>query len=214
MNEHKLEPEVEQAELFDPKYPELLFKDLDQYVDLVSKIKDLTTTKDLLNKRIKLALSKGIIAYIKAKAEPFKEEVSIYQDAIIDLELDFLPEEEAASAEARRVESIAILTSNGITPAMLDILLDDNTSTVLEKHKVDETIGSHSVKTSIQDRSVMDQKRAVEFLKSKGMNHLLTTQTVVNESALEMEIYNGNVDAKQFKAYAIDEKLVVTLTVK
>ena len=177
---------------------------LKRYTELNKEIKTRENEKEILNKEIKLLLGKQLLEDIGCALEYNQDLVEQYDKICENSEAK--PEELAAALVA--------LEDVGITEQMLKDFKSRSIGDVLSHEKVELDIEGFKVRTSIQDRSVINELRAVEYLKSIGRKDLLMTKLVVNEAAMELAAANHEVDIRAFKTAAIDEKLVVALTIK
>lgn len=191
------------AESLSPE-PIISEEKLAQYVDLGKQIKKLESQRNLINKEIKIALGKQLLENLRCAIEPHMDLYNRYLEISSKTPQD--PEETAMLEQD--------LEQVGLTLDMLEDYKSGSIPSVLSHNKVDWDISGLRVSTSIQDRSSVNELRAIAYLRSIGREDLLTTKIIVDESALEIAVSNGEIDAREFKRAAIDEKLVVALTVK
>lgn len=175
---------------------------LEEYSKLVRDIKSMDNKKEILNKEIKLILGKFVLENLESALEDYPELIENYQLA------------RDAGDEEELEETLEVLDGVGITQEMVEDYLLEDPVKALSHNKIDLDIEGFKVKTSIQDRSKLDELRAIAYLRLRGRDDLLTTKTIVNEAALEIAIGNNEIDAKSFKKASIQEVLVVALTIK
>jgi len=195
--------------------PEIISKEeLDRYKELSNSIKASTNDKDLLNKRIKAKLGDFVISNLQAAIEPHSELVDRYLDAMAQVSVSKLSGQEVEEAEEHLKAVYAELQLVGVSREMIQDYVSGDRMSALSHNKVALELSGYKVATIIQDRSSINQDKAAAFLKRLGQKKLLTTKIVVDEAALELAILNGEVDPSAFKQACIDEKLIVSLTVK
>lgn len=192
-------------------------EDLKRYAELKAKAKEIDNEVKLLNVRIKDALGKFLLETNQAALSEHQPLVDEYECLCSDLawmQETGLEDEKKPAIEARLQALTSELATYGITTQMIYDAQDGDTARLLKKTPVNITLDGYKVSTSIQDRSTLDQDRAVAYLKSQGLTDLITTKEVVDETALEVAIYNQQVDAAALKKMAVTENFVVALTVK
>lgn len=199
-----------------PETPEPIVakEDLEEYVKLSEAYKAAESSKKVLNAKIKDRLGAFILESVDAAVESEKALVEQYLEvtaSMSDLDPDS-PEYKELDTKAKALHYD--LGIAGITDETLEFFSRRDPQYLLQHRAVNIEVEGYSIRTSIQDRSQMNQDKAVAYLRSIGREDLITTQTVVNESALEVALYNGQIDAKALKAIAIDESLTVALYVK
>lgn len=199
-----------------PETPEPIVakEDLEEYVKLSEAYKAAESSKKVLNAKIKDRLGAFILESVDAAVESERALVEQYLEvtaSMSDLDPDS-PEYKELETKAKALHYD--LGIAGITDETLEFFSRRDPQYLLQHRSLNIEVEGYSIRTSIQDRSQMNQDKAVAYLRSIGREDLITTQTVVNESALEVALYNGQIDAKALKAVAIDESLTVALYVK
>jgi len=186
---------------------------LSRFYGLKAQIKDLENEANILNKEIKRILAEFLYSNLEDAIEPHQEDI----DRINQLRNQLGETEdptELAEIENEINGLLDKLNEEGITEEMINDYLSRDPYKVLAHTKFSMVIEGFKVSTSIQDRSKIDEDRAVAYLKSIGREDLIALKEVVNESALERAVYNREIDARKFKEACINENLVVSLSVK
>lgn len=68
------------------------------------------------------------------------------------------------------------------------------------------------VKIVPQDRSKLDEESVIPYLKGRGLTSVILTKEVVDQDALQLEIYNGNLAAADLAPF-INVNIIETLRV-
>lgn len=189
-------------------------EDLEKYKGLVDSIKNATNDKDLLNKRIKAKLGDFVLSNLQALISPHSDLVDSYLDAVAGVSIAKLSGSGLEEADNHLKAVYAELQLVGISKEVIDDYVSGDRTRALSHNKLSLNMHGFKVATINQDRSVVNQDKAIAFVKRLGLNNLLVTKTVIDEAALEVAIINGEVDAEDFKQSCIDEKLVINLTIK
>lgn len=185
-----------------------------EYATISKEMATLKTKKDLLNKKIKAAIGVQLLSRIREEYAQYEPQITRYVELSTNLNLGLYEDPELPAVKREMNSILGYLGQAGMTEALILEFVNGTPDTILSRIKFQDEIASYKVSTAIQDKSTINQEKAVEYLKAKGFDDLLTTKVIVNEPALEMAVYNGKFDTASFKAYAIDENLVVALYVK
>lgn len=206
----KLEPKLT------PSTPEPIVDPdvLKEYVELSETSKNAEAGKKVLNAQIKDKLGAFLLSSVDAAIESEQATVEGFLAAQAALE-DLLPD--TPEYKQKEMEMKALhddLTRAGISDETLDFFSRRDLQYLLKHKAVDLEVEGYSIRTSIQDRSKMNQDKAITYLRSIGREDLITTQEVVNDAALEVALYNRELDAKALQSIAVEENLIVALYVK
>lgn len=193
---------------------EQLELNVQEYARISKEMATLKTQKDLLNKKIKAAVGTQLLSQTREEYAQYAPQITRYVELVTNVSIGAYDEVELVGVKKELGSILAFLAQAGMTEELILEFVNGTPESILSRVKFQDEIGGYKVSTAIQDKSTINQEKAVEYLKAKGHEELLTTKTVVNEPALEMAIYNGQFDTASFKQYAIDENLVVALYVK
>lgn len=197
--------------------PILPLEDLARYAEVKSQISALSSESKVLNARFKDKLGQFLVqtndAAIEAHRELVERFVSLEGELATIAETgeheDTLPQVEMAYKACKQD-----LLEAGVTQEMINNWLKHDPVDMLKHTKVNLDIGGYLVSTSVQDKSKLNQEKAVAYLKAIGRSDLVKTIEVVDEPALEVALYNGEIPAANLKGVALEENLIVAMTVK
>ncbi len=90
--------------------------------------------------------------------------------------------------------------------------LNERFKLILGENNTTYENGDLYAKIVVQDRSSLDEEKAAEFLKQKGLENCITYKPEIKKEELQKALYNGSIAPKDLEAFIIPKK-IVTLTV-
>jgi hypothetical protein len=163
--------------------------------------------------------------------ESMKEDLAKYAE-LSKQKADVESEQKILNAKIKKALGEIKLTEIGIELAKNAIEKDPAKKLTPEKQRLySELIQSHDYERALklggfryeeagyiannipQDRSSIDQEKAVSYLKELGLTGCVKTVEIVDEEALESAMFKGLIVPETFKERCINENIILTLKV-
>ena len=186
------------------------YSELKEYNDLNVKLKKLEAEKEVMNKKFKKSVGLSVIQTLKDLMTQHEEAVSEYDELLWEQETTGIDQEE----QDRLSHLTTHLQAFGLNDRTMSIARNDDYMAALTIKSIKVPLGDLRADFCPQDKSKMNDTKAVAFLKSKNMKHLIRLMEVPDQQGLEAAIYEGTLTAKEVSEACIEEKIIVTLTIR
>ena len=186
------------------------YSELKEYNDLNVKLKKLEAEKEVMNKKFKKSVGLSVIQTLKDLMIQHEEAVSEYDELLWEQETTGIDQEE----QDRLSHLTTHLQAFGLNDRTMSIARNDDYMAALTIKSIKVPLGDLRADFCPQDKSKMNDTKAVAFLKSKNMKHLIRLMEVPDQQGLEAAIYEGTLTAKEVSEACIEEKIIVTLTIR